>query len=64
MADADRIQKILRFLGSSSAGLEDMCWTSPGVGVKDAGGPFGLGALILDISTAEGDAIDIVDGAC
>ena len=29
-----------------------------------AGGPFGLGALILDISTAEGDAIDIVDGGC
>ena len=25
---------------------------------------FGLGALTLDISTAEGDAIDIVDGAC
>ena len=32
--------------------------------MKDAGGPFGLGALILDISTAEGDAIDIVDEAC
>ena len=32
--------------------------------MKDAGGPFGLGALTLDTSTAEGDAIDIVDGAC
>ena len=25
---------------------------------------LGLGALILDTSTAEGDAIDIVNGAC
>ena len=32
--------------------------------MKDAGGPLGLGALILDISIAEGDAIDIVDGGC
>ena len=27
--------------------------------MKDAGGPLGLGAFILDISTAEGDAVDI-----
>ena len=32
--------------------------------MKDAGGPFGLGALILDVLTAEGDAVGGVDEAC
>ena len=31
--------------------------------MKAAGGPLGLGALILDISTAEGDAIEVVNVA-
>ena len=30
--------------------------------MKDSGGPFGLGALGLGISTAEGDAIDVIGG--
>ena len=32
--------------------------------MNQAGGPLGLGALILDISTAEGDAIDVDNEAC
>ena len=28
----------------------------------DAGGPFGFGVPCLDISTAEGDAIDVLTG--
>ena len=51
-------------LGSTAGELEDICCTSPGVGIKDAGGPFGVGAPGLDISTAEGDAIDVLTGGC
>ena len=49
-------------LGSAAGKLEDICCTSAGVGVKDAGGPLGVGAPGLDISTAEGDAIDVLTG--
>ena len=48
--------------GSAAGEVEDICCTSPGVGMKDAGGPLGVGAPGLDISTAEGDVIDVLTG--
>ena len=47
--------------GPAAGELEDICCTSPGVGMKDAGGPFGLGVACLGISTG-GDAIDVLAG--
>ena len=50
--------------GSAAGELEDICCTSSGVGINDAGGPFGLGMPGLGISTEEGDGIDAVAGGC
>ena len=49
-------------LGSAAGELEDICCTSPGVGVNDARGPLAVGAPGLGISTTEGDAIDELTG--
>ena len=49
-------------LGSVAGELEDICCTSPAVGMKDAGGPLGVGAPGLCIATADGDAIDVLTG--
>ena len=50
--------------GSTAGELEDICCTSPGVGMKDDGGPLGFGMPGLGISTEEGDGIDAVAGGC
>ena len=48
--------------GTAADALVDIDVTSGGVGMCDAGGPFGLGVPCLDISTAEGDAMDVLAG--
>ena len=50
--------------GSTAGELEDICCTSSGVGMNDAGGFFGLGIPGLGISAEEGDGIDAVAGGC
>ena len=45
---------------TAAGALVDIDLTSGGVGIYDAGGPFGLGVPCLDTSTAEGDAIEVL----
>ena len=55
---------VILLCGTTAGASVGIVVTSGGVGMYDAGGPFGLGALCLDMSIAEGDAIDVLIGGC